>query len=84
MDSFMNKRGAFQQAAGLRNACLWTYQMATASRGQQVRNLKECQRLNFDIEPDEGSGGSLQTMQLIAFTKDGGKTSPGTYRIWQP
>ena len=80
MDSFMNKQGAFQQAAGLRNACLWTYQMATASRGEQVRNLRECQRLNFDIEPEEDSGGSLQTMQLIAFTKDGGKTSPGDIR----
>jgi len=80
MDSFMNRQGAFQQAAGLRNACLWTYQMATASRGEQVRNVKECQRLNFDIEPDEDAGGSLQPMQLIAFTKDGGKTSPGD--VW--
>ncbi|KAL0018468.1 hypothetical protein WJX77_003479 [Trebouxia sp. C0004] len=80
MDSFMDRQGAFQQAAGLRHACLWTYQMATASRGEQVRNLRECQRLNFDIEPEEGFGGSLQTMQLIAFTKDGGQTSPGDIR----
>lgn len=79
MESFMNRQGAFQQAAGLRNACLWTYQMATASRGEQIRNVRECQRLNFDIEPDEGSG-SQQPMQLIAFTKDSGKTSPGDIR----
>lgn len=59
---------------------MFLYEQSTAGRGEQVRNLKVCQRLNLDIDPVDDGSSSQQPMDVVAFTKDTGKTASGDTR----
>lgn len=81
-DFLLKKPGAQQQLVGLRTFCLFLYGRRSAGRGESARNLRPCQRLNLDVEAvDDGCPGtSAQVMEVMAFTKDTGKTSSGDTR----
>lgn len=80
LQNCIDQQGAQKQLCGVRTACMLLYGFATAGRGEQARNLRVCQRLNLDATPLDDSDCSMQTVEIMAFTKDIGKTSSGDTR----
>ena len=80
LQNCIDQQGAQKQLCGIRTACMLLYAFATAGRGEQARNLRVCQRLNLDATPMDDSNCSMQPVEIMAFTKDIGKTSSGDTR----
>ena len=79
VDFLIGQQGPQKQLSGMRTSCMFLYEQPTAGRGEQVRNLRVCQRLNLNIDPVDDGSSSQQPMDVV--TKDTGKTASGDTRL---
>ena len=77
VEYFGGQLGSREQSAGLRTAARFFFQMQTMARGETPRNQRMCHRLRYSIPPMPDVPGSQQPIQLLANTKDIGKTAIG-------
>ena len=77
LDFCLQEQGQHKQLSGIRTAAMNMFNQRTAQRGQQVRDVRVCQRLNLDVPASDDESTSRQPMEVLAFTKDTGKTSSG-------
>lgn len=80
LDNLLRQQGKQKQLQGIRTASMFLLNQRTAQRGQQIRDIRVAQRLNFVIPPAGDGASSMQPMELMGFTKDTGKTCSGDSR----
>ena len=67
LDNLLRQQGKQKQFSGIRTASMSLLNQRTAQRGQQIRDIRMCQRLNFVVPaPDDGAS-SMQPMELLGF-----------------
>ena len=77
LDHYGGRLSRREQLAGLKGGAMYIYTKCGMARGEQVRNLRECQILNYDFPPIPDIKMSQQTMEVLAFSQDVGKMSVG-------
>ena len=76
-EEFAGREGRRLQYTGLRNGAMYAYPLASASRGQEPRNIRNCQQLHFELEAVPVVPGSQQVMQVVCYLKDIHKLAAG-------